>query len=127
MNINTALWAIQIILGIKMLNVSYSHGLRQSQPTIQEAMQKMGKFSQPLLYIISVCTLIGAMGLILPGVFGSSTWIIPVTAGLLSVILLFSIYFHIKFREKPKVFVSVILFAFAVFAAYGRWVLVPLT
>lgn len=127
MNINTALWVIQIILGIKMLNVSYSHGLRQSQPTIQEAMQKMGRFSQPFLYLISVFTLMGTMGLILPGVLGSSTWIIPVTAALLSVILLFSIYFHIKFREKPKVFVSVILFAFAVFVAYGRWVLVPLT
>ncbi len=127
MNINTALWVIQIILGIKMLNVSYSHGLRQSQPTIQEAMQKMGRFSQPFLYLIPVFTLMGTMGLILPGVLGSSTWIIPVTAALLSVILLFSIYFHIKFREKPKVFVSVILFAFAVFVAYGRWVLVPLT
>ncbi|MHB8777337.1 MAG: DoxX family protein [Anaerolineales bacterium] len=102
MNINTALWVIQIILGIKMLNVSYSHGLRQSQPTIQEAMQKMGKFSQPFLYIISVCTLMGTMGLILPGVLGSSTWIIPVTAALLSVMLLFSIFSISSFAKNPK-------------------------
>jgi hypothetical protein len=38
---------------------------------------------------------------------------------------LFSIFFHVKSREKPKIFVSVILFAFAVFVAYERWVLVP--
>ena len=45
-----ALWIIQIILSIKLVTVSYTHGLRQSQPTMQEAIQKMGKFSPPLLY-----------------------------------------------------------------------------
>ena len=126
MNVDIALWIIQIILGIKMLNVSYSHGLRQSQPTMQEVIRKMGRFSKPLLYIISVGTFLGTLGLILPGVSGSPTWITPVCAVLLSVMLLLSAFFHIRFREKPKIFVSVILFAFAVFVAYGRWMLVPL-
>ena len=123
---NIALWIIQIILGIKLITVSYTHGLRQSQPTTQGAIQKLGKFSQPLLTIIAVCTFIGTLGLILPGVLGSSTWLIPVTAVILSIMLLFSIFLHVKCREKPQIFVSVILFAFAVFVAYGRWVLVPL-
>ena len=121
-----ALWIIQIILSIKLITVSYTHGLRQSQPTMQEAIQKLGKFSQPLLNIIAVCTFIGTLGLILPGVLGSSTWLIPVTAMILSTMLLSSIFFHVKSREKPKIFVSVILFVFAVFVAYGRWNLVPL-
>lgn len=127
MNINIALWALQIILGIKMLNVSYSHGLRQSQPTIQEAIQKLGNFSRPLLAAISVCSLVGALGLILPGVFRSFTWIIPAAAGALSILLLFSIFFHIRSRKQPKIFVSAVLFAFAIFIAYGRWVLAPLS
>ena len=122
---NFALWVIQIILGIKLMTVSYTHGLRQSQPTMHGAIQKMGKFSQPILVIIAVCTFIGTLGLILPGVLGLPTWITPVTAVILSIMLLFSIFFHINYREKPKVFVSVILFAFSAFVAYGRWVLVP--
>jgi hypothetical protein len=120
------MWVIQIILGIKMLNVAYSHGLRQSQPTMQEALQKMGKFSKPLHDATSICTFLGAVGLILPGVLGSSAWITPVTAVLISVILLVSIFIHIKSRKQPKIFVSAILFAFAAFVAYGRWVLAPL-
>jgi len=40
--------------------------------------------------------------------------------------MLFSIIFHIKYRENPKVFAGVILFAMTAFVAYGRWVLVPL-
>jgi len=126
---NIALWIVQIILSIKLITVSYTHGLRQSKPTTQEAMQeaiqKMGLFSQPLLYLIAVCTFIGTIGLILPGALGSATWITPVTAVILSIMLLFSIFFHIKSREKPKIFVSLVLFAFTVFVAYGRWVLVP--
>jgi len=123
---NSILWAIQIILGIKMITVSYTHGLRQSQPTMQEAVQKAGRFSKPLLYIISICTFIGTLGLILPGVFRLPAWITPVTGVGLSVMLLFSIFFHIRFRETPKIFVSIVLLAFAVFVAYGRWLLIPL-
>ena len=123
---NIALWVVQIILAIKLITVSYTHGLRQSQPSMQEAIQKMGRFSQPLLYIVAACTFIGTMGLILPAVVASPAWIPPVTALIVSIMLLFSIYFHIKGRDKPKIFVSLVLFAFAAFVAYGRWVLAPL-
>jgi divalent metal cation (Fe/Co/Zn/Cd) transporter len=109
-----------------MISVSYTHGLRQAQSTMQEAMQKMGAFSQPLHHLISICTFLATIGLILPGVLGSSTWITPLTSLILSAMLLVSIFFHFKSRVDPKVFVSIILFAFAAFVTYGRWMLVPL-
>lgn len=121
-----ALWIIQIILSIKLVTVSYTHSLRQSQPTMQEAIQKMGKFSPTLLTIVSACTFIGAAILVLAGVLGLSNWVISITAIIISIMLLFSIFFHVKSRENPKIFVSVVLFVFAVFVAYGRWGLVPL-
>jgi VIT1/CCC1 family predicted Fe2+/Mn2+ transporter len=122
---NTALWIIQIILGIKLINVSYTHGLQQSKATMQQAIERMGQISRPLLYLVAVGTLIAAIGLLLPGVLGWSRLITPVTAMLLSLMLLCSIFCHIKSREKPNLFVSVVLFAFAAFVAYGRWVIVP--
>jgi hypothetical protein len=126
MTLNIAIWIIQIILGIKFITVSYTHGLRQTRPTMQQAIQKMGKFSQPLLYIIAVCTFIGSVGLILPAALGILTWITPVMAVILSIMMLFSIIFHVKCREKPNIIVSVILCTLAAFVAYGRWVLAPL-
>ena len=122
---NIALWLIQIILSIKLLTVSFTHGLRQSMPTMQEAMPKLGRLARPLLYLIAACTLLGTLGLTLPGAVGSAAWVTPVTAGSMAVMLLISIFFHVKAREKPKIFVSIVLFAFAVFVAYGRWVLAP--
>jgi ATP/ADP translocase len=121
----TALWIIQIILGIKLLSVSYTHGLRQSQPTMQDAIRRMGRLARPLHHAIAFAAFVGAMGLTLPGILRSSTWITPITAILLSILLLSSIFFHIRSREKPNVFVSVILFAFAVFIAFGRWGFTP--
>ena len=105
-----ALWAIQIILSIKLITVSYTHGLRQSQPTMQEAIQKLGKFSQPLLYIISVCTFIGAGIIGLASVLGSSTWLIPITAVIMShhaVVLNFLPYQRLV--KNPR-FLSVLFF-----------------
>ena len=122
---NIILWIIQIILAIKLITVSYTHGLRQSQPTMQAAIRKQGRFSKPLLYTIAVCTFLGTLGLILPGVLGALTWITPVAAAILSIMLLISILFHLKCRENPMIFVSVILFAFAAFVAYGRWAFAP--
>jgi len=124
MKMDMALWVIQIILSIKLVTVSYTHGIRQSQSTMQDAIQKMGKFSPTLLTIISVCTFIGAVILALAGVLGLSNWAISITAIIMSIMLLSSIFFHVKSREKPKIFVSVILFVFAVFVAYGRWLFV---
>ena len=123
---NAVLWIIQIILAIKLLTVSYTHGLRQSQATMQDAIRKMGQFSPALLYGIAACTFIGALGLLLPGVLETAAWITPMTAALTAIMLLFSILFHIRCREKPNIFVSVVLFAFAAFVAYGRWVLFSL-
>jgi hypothetical protein len=125
MKMDLALWAIQIILSIKLITVSYTHGLRQSQPIIQEAIQKLGKFSRPLLFIISVCTFIGAVILALAGVLRLPNWVISITAVIMAIMLLFSIFFHIKSREKPKIFVSVVLLVLAAFVAYGRWALNP--
>jgi putative oxidoreductase len=119
---NTALWIIQIILGIKLLSVSYSHGLRQSQPTMRESIRKMGSLAKSLHFLIAICTFAGASALILPGLLKSAAWLTPATAIFLALLLLASIFLHLKSREKPNVFVSLILFAFAVFIAYGRWV-----
>jgi hypothetical protein len=122
---NTVLWILQIILGIKLLSVSYTHGLRQSQPTMQDAIRRMGRLGVSLHYAVAISTFAAAIGLILPGVLQSQSRMLYGTAVFVSLLLLASIFFHVRSREKPNVFASVILFAFAAFVAYGRWILTP--
>jgi hypothetical protein len=123
--VNIVLWIVQAILAIKLITVTLTHGLQQNKPAVQDAAQKMGKFSKPLLVFIAFWTFLGTAGLILPELLGWAAWITPVTAAIMGASLLVSLIFHVKFREKPKIFVSLVLFAFAAFVAYGRWVLLP--
>jgi hypothetical protein len=39
--------------------------------------------------------------------------------------LLLSIVFHVLAREKPKIWISLILCALALALAYGRWMVAP--
>jgi len=121
---NIVLWIIQIILAIKFITITYTHGLHKSKSTMKKAIQRMGTPALPLLNTISILTLIGALGLILPTAFNYLTWIVPLTATILALLMLLSIIFHIKCLEKPKIYVSIVLFILLGFIFYGRWFLI---
>jgi hypothetical protein len=123
--INIVLWIVQAILAIKLLTTAFTHGLRHDKPTLREAIQKYGLGAGPMLYLAALGTLLVALGLVLPGLLGAG-WLVSPMAAAAAVMLLVSIYFHIRAREKPNIIVSIILCALAAFVAYGRWALAPL-
>ncbi len=123
---NSLLWALQIILSIKLVSAAYTHGLRQDKESIQEAIQKLGAVARPLLAVAATGMLLVAAGLILPGVMGTASWLTPWIAAILAAALLASIVFHVMARKNPKIWVSLILCAMAGIVAYGRWMAAPL-
>jgi len=122
---NIALWVVQAILAIKLITAAFSHGIPQSKPTMQQAIEKMGTSARYWHILITILSIVVAACLILPGLLGIQPLITVWAALLTALMMLASIYFHVKFREKPNVFVSIVLLAFAVFVAYGRLVLAP--
>jgi drug/metabolite transporter (DMT)-like permease len=122
---NTFLWILQVILAIKLLTVTLTHALQPGKQTIQDAKQKMGAPARPLLVLAAAGTFIAALGVTLPRLLDLPVWLTPVSAALAGGMLLVSIFFHLRSREKPMIFVSLVLFAFAAFIAYGRGVLAP--
>jgi len=114
---NIILWVLQAIIAVKLVTVVITHGFQQSKSTMREAIEKSGGNPKPLLYVIAGLSLLAAIGVLLPVRFG----VFPlIYAG---VMLLASIPFHLRCREKPKVFVSIILLLLAGVVYYGRWVL----
>lgn len=118
---DTALWIVQAILAVKLLTAALSHVLGHSRPAMRLALQKSGKSARPLLSAAGLLMLAGALGLILPGLLGAVEKVTVGVAAALAILLLGSIPMHIRCRETPKVFVSVILVALAIFVAYERW------
>ena len=125
--VNTLLWALQIVLCIKLLSVSvaFTHGFRQDQTKMQQAMRKLGDAAGPLLTLVALAALLVAAGLILPAATAALNWLTPVAAAVLAVMMLSSIGLHVSARETPNIPVSLILCAMAAFVAYGRWALGP--
>jgi hypothetical protein len=121
-----ALWVIQAILAIKLISTSYSHGLRKDQDVMQQAIQKMGSGSGLVHTMVVIVAFIAAAGLILPGLVNIWPQLTVWAAGLTAVLMIGSIFFHVKFRDKPNVFASVILLALALFAMVGRLALTPI-
>ncbi len=114
------LWVIQGILAIKLVDTSISHGFRQKKLDFQKAIEKMGTRTPKLLGITSFFTFLVAVGLILPGLLKMSGVITVIFAGITSVLFLISLICHIKSREKPKLFVSIVLLVLVAIVIFGR-------
>ncbi len=123
---NIVLWLLQVVLGIKFVSVGLTHGIRHDKAEMAQGIQKMGKPARPLLIVVAIVTVLGGAGLVAPAALRLPGWLAPLSAALLGGLMLLSIVFHINCREKPHVFVSVILFAMAALVAYGRWMILPL-
>jgi hypothetical protein len=118
---NIFLWALQIILAIKLLTVTFNHGLRPDPVKMQRGKDRFGSAARPLLGVIALCALLVGLALVLPAAQGFLAW----TASATALMMLIATGFHLRCREEPKVWVSLILFVLAAFLAYERWVINP--
>lgn len=113
---NIFLWALQIILAIKLLTVTFNHGLRPDPAKMQRGKDRFGQAIRGLLLSVAGLTLLTALGLVLPA---ASTFI-PWTASTTALLMLVATGFHLRCRETPNVWVTLILFGLAAFLTYGR-------
>jgi hypothetical protein len=119
---NTLLWGLRIILAIKLLTVTFNHGLRPDPLKMQRGKDRFGRAARPLLLTIAGLALLTALGLVLPTLSGLLPW----SASFAALMMLLGTGFHLRCREDPKIWVSLILFAMAAFLAYGRFFLIQL-
>lgn len=113
---NILLWALQIIVAIKLLTVTFNHGLHPDPLKMQRGRDRLGRTVRPLLIIIAGLALLTALGLALPVLGGFLPW----SAFFAALMMLIGTGFHLRCREEPKVWVTAILFIMAVFLVYGR-------
>jgi len=116
---NIFLWALQIILAIKLFTVTFNHGLHPNPVKMQRGTNRLGHLAQPLLILIAALTFLTGLGLILPAMLDFLPW----TASFTALLMLIATGFHLRCRETPKIWVSLILFALASFLTYGRWII----
>lgn len=121
---NIVLWIIQVLLALLFL---FAGGTKLVLPIeVLNAQGPPNAVHLPDLFIrfIGVVEVLGALGLILPGLFRVKTWLTPLAAAGLVIVMIGAAAVSLKIGVGAAVvpFVTGLLLAFV---AYGRWRLAP--
>ena len=120
-----ALWIVQALLAFMFL---FAGGMKLVIPP--DVLASMGSPNQiPLpgwfVRFIGVCEVLGALGLILPGLLRIKPWLTPLAAAGLVVIMLGATALTIAADGVAAGVVPLVVGLLAAFVAYGRWRLAP--
>jgi hypothetical protein len=118
---NIALWIIQVLLALLFL---WAGGIKLVLPIAEMTKQ----LAMPGLFLrfLGVCEVLGGLGLILPGIFRIKTWLTPLAAAGLVIIMIGATVITLMLGGRASAVFPVVAGVLAAFVAYGRWRLAPL-
>ena len=117
---NAALWAVQLILAI-MFMMAGAMKLTKTKVELAERMGWVEDFSQGTIRLIGAAEVMGAIGLILPGLTGIAPILTPLAASGLAVVAVGAMVVHLRRREYPLALMGMMLSAMSRFVAWGRF------
>src|SRR5918912_2677582 len=119
-----ALWTIQGLLAIIFL---YAGGMKLAMST--EELAAAMTLPLPVLFVrfIAVCEVLGALGLVLPGIFRIRTDLTPLAAQGLVVIMIGAVATTVLTMDASMAIVPLVVGVLAAVVAYGRSRIAPLT
>jgi uncharacterized membrane protein YphA (DoxX/SURF4 family) len=122
-----ALWIIQALLALLFL---FAGGTKLVIPP--DVLASMGSPNQiPLpgwfVRFVGVCEVLGALGLLLPGLLRIKPWLTPLAAAGLVVIMIGATALTVAADGVAAGVVPLVVGLLAAFVAYGRWRLAPHT
>ncbi len=121
MTMNLALWIVQALLALLFLFAGVSKLL-----TPLEELTKQVPMSGPFLRFISAAEVLGAAGLILPGLLRIRPGLTPLAAAGLVIIMIGATAMTLKSMGILMAVLPLGAGLLAAFVAYGRWRLAPL-
>jgi putative oxidoreductase len=124
--LNVILWLVQALLALAYLNAGYLKSFRPIQeiaPTIFWA----PLLPEPLVRLIGISELLGAVGLILPALLKIRPHLTTIAAAALALVMLLANIFHIVRGEYFVLPMTGLFFLALVFVAYGRSKWSPIT
>lgn len=119
---NTTLWIAQGILAAMFAMAGVMKSTQPIDKLMKSGLNWVERFPLSTIRIIGISELLGAIGLILPLALGILPILTPIAAVGLSVIMFLAAIHHIKHKENKAIVFNTVLFALAVFIAYGRFI-----
>ena len=121
---NILLWILQVLAALLFASSGVMKVFLFDK--VSKDVPSFGALPRPLWTALGILELLGAAGLILPGIFHSHTDLIIVAAAVLCGESLLFIWVHMKYAEKTPIIMSAVLGVIMAFIAYGRFALAAL-
>lgn len=122
---NIALWIVAGLLAAAFL-FSGLFKLAQGKKVEEKGMRWASLYSDAGVRAIGAVEVLGALGLILPAVTGIATWLVPVAATGLVLVMVGAGIAHVRVKDPKGALVPVIVLgALAAFVAVGRAFIEP--
>jgi|SRR5580704_11130638 len=118
--LNVLLWVLQILLAMLF---TFSGVMKFIMPV--EEMTKQISLPGWFLHFIGVAEILGAIGLVLPGVLRIRAGLTPLAAVGLVVIMIGATAVNLKTGQRGAALTTVVVGLLLVFLAYNRWRMVP--
>jgi hypothetical protein len=121
---NRTLWIIQILLAALFL---FAGGAKFIVPADQMTQGMPAWMSISFLHFIGACEVLGAIGLILPGLLHIKPGLTPLAAACLTIIVIGATVVTVMGGMIATALLPLAATLMAAFVAYGRWRLAPLS
>ena len=118
---NLVLWIAAALLALAFLATGLLKIVRSKEQLAAAGMGWTESFSPAVIKAIGVAEVLGAIGLILPAVLDVATFLVPVAAVGLALVMVGAATTHLRRKETPMVVLNVVLLALALFVAWGRF------
>jgi hypothetical protein len=119
---NIVLWTIQVLLALLFL----FSGVTKLILPIEEMTKQM---AMPGLFLrfLGVVEVLGALGLILPGLLRIKPWLTPLAAAGLTIIVTGATVITLMIGGGATAMIPLVTALLSAFVAYGRWRLAPIS
>ena len=118
---NIALWIVQALLAALFL---FAGSMKFIMP-VEEMTKQMPSMPGWFLHFIGVAEILGALGLILPGLLRIKPGLTPLAAAGLVVIMIGATVIGFMIGPASGALLPLIVAVLAAFVAYGRWRMAP--
>jgi uncharacterized membrane protein len=117
-----ALWIVQVLLALLFL---FAGAAKFLMPADEMAAQMPTWLPIWFVYFIGVCEVLGALGLVLPGLFRVRPELTPLAAAGLTIIMAGAVVTTLAMGMGALALLPLVVGLFTGFVAYGRWKLAP--
>jgi uncharacterized membrane protein YphA (DoxX/SURF4 family) len=117
-----ALWIVQVLLALVFL---FAGGVKLVMPFEEMAAQMTVPLPEWFLRFIAVAEVLGALGLVLPGLLRIRPGLTPLAAAGLVILMIGATGTTLVGGDVAPALFPLVVGLFAAFVAYGRWRLAP--